>query len=87
MFLKPANVGGFGILVLEVMFPLESLISSPWSCETCASKVAILLYIVTILSLGRVTLTQIVLYVRVDKENLLESLLIGLATYMQIGIY
>jgi len=35
-----------------------------------------------ILSLDSVTLTQITLYVRVDKENSLEFLLIDLATYI-----
>ena len=34
-----------------------------------------------------IILTQISLYVRVDKENLLEFPLIGLAIYTQICIY
>jgi len=34
-----------------------------------------------------ITLTQISLYVRVDKENLLEFPLIGLAIYTQICVY
>jgi len=46
LFSKPANVGGSGTLVLEAMFPLGSLVSSPQRQMTSISKVVILLYIV-----------------------------------------